>query len=244
MKTENKITTNQWNTNQLDCNLTEMNSKVNWKNINQNKWEIMKSESLSVIQNQQLDTEIQKLVDDKTIIFRYSVGDVKSPNQWDVYLKTDNERVEYNDLGKLRILMSREGISFSFERSEWYLKVIRILHNSKYDSNNDILVLDEVINESIKSKIPYFIKFINKSTNGNLDVNGEYKIYSSFSKYFNRSLIFGIYNTKSEYKRYRSYMIGKLGLKTLDEFRKLVKSLNYDFRSLNLFSPNELFNMR
>ena len=140
--------------------------------------------------------------------------------------------------------MSREGISFSFERSEWYLKVIRILHNSKYDSNNDILVLDEVINESIKSKIPYFIKFINKSTNGNLDVNGEYKIYSSFSKYFNRSLIFGIYNTKSEYKRYRSYMIGKLGLKTLDEFRKLVKSLNYDFRSLNLFSPNELFNMR
>ena len=208
------------------------------------KYNMNKSESLSVIQNQQLDTEIQKLVNNKTIIFRYKVGDVKSPNQWEVYLLTNNERVEYTNLGQLRILMSREGISFNFERSEWYSKVIRKIHNSPYDSNNDILVLDEVINESIKSKIPYFIKFINKSTNGNLDVNGEYKIYSSFSKYFNRSLIFGIYGTKVEYHKYRSYMIGKLGLKTLDEFRKLVKSLNYDFRSLNLLPPNDLLYMR
>lgn len=33
MKTEIKTTTNQWDTNQLDTNLNEMNSKVNWKNI-------------------------------------------------------------------------------------------------------------------------------------------------------------------------------------------------------------------
>jgi len=172
-------------------------------------------------------------------VFKYRFGNVENPNVWDIYLNVGSV-VECNEkyLGELKILMSRSGISFHYKKSKWFEKIIENIHNNESTTNDkNILVLNEVIIESIKSKIPHFIGFINSSTKGNLDKKGDYKLYSSFSKYFNRSLIFGIYNTKTEYHIYRSYLMGKFGLNTIQKFRKWVNNLNFDFNGLDIPHP-------
>ena len=231
------------NTEMLNDYLLKNNRLVNWKNIplyinNRNK-----EKSLSKLQNELLDEEIQNLVKSKTIVFKYRFGNVENPNVWDIYLNVGSvveSPTKY--LGELKILMSRSGISFHYKKSKWFEEIIENIHNNNSTNDRNILVLNEVIIESIKSKIPHFIGFINSSTKGNLDKKGDYKLYSSFSKYFNRSLIFGIYNTKTEYHIYRGYLMGKFGLDTFQKFRKWVNDLKFNFNGLDIIHPQMFLN--
>ena len=192
--------------------------------------------SITKQHNIHLDNEVERLVNEKYVKFFYKLGDKESPNSWNIYLNVGSYiQCLEKHLGEIKILFSRKGVSFYYKKSEWFEnKLNQIKHSSDNLNymNKELIMMEEIVNESIKRQIPKFIKFINKSTNGNLDENGNYILYSGFSKYFNRSLITDFFINEKEYKIFRSYIMGKFNLITKSEFRNFINSKNFEFRGI------------
>jgi len=192
--------------------------------------------SITKQHNIHLDNEVERLVNEKYVKFFYKLGDKESPNSWDIYLNVGSYvQCLEKHLGEIKILFSRKGVSFYYKKSEWFENKLNQIKHSSDNLNSmdkELIMMEEIVNESIKRQIPKFIKFINKSTNGSLDENGNYILYSGFSKYFNRSLITDFFENEKEYKIFRSYIMGKFNLITKTEFRKFINSKNFEFRGI------------